>query len=89
MAFSKRTAHQRQVINGPECDAKTLHWTEVILTVNALAAMVGCAPGSALISVSVGRDESVTLTFDEHQEPPCLPASSGRRNGQRPGSPPT
>lgn len=90
MAFSKRMVHQRQVINGPECDARTRHWTEVSMSVDDLAAMVGCAPGSALISVRIDRPgQLLTLTFDEHQEPTCLPRYSGRPGARLPGSPPT
>jgi len=89
VAVSKRYYHQWQAVSGPECDGKTKHWTEVTLTVDDLASMIGCAPGSTIISVRVDRDGHITLTIDEHQETPCLTGSSGRQDGQRPGSPPT
>jgi hypothetical protein len=89
MAIDKRYVHQWQQLGGPACDDRTKHWTEVSMTVDDLAAMIGCASGSVLISLHIDRSgQLLTLTFDEHQEPPCSPVSSKRPSGQQPGSPP-
>jgi hypothetical protein len=82
--MKKRSVHQWQQI-GQDCDDKTRHWAEIMLTADELLGMLGCASGSTLVSLHIDRDgASLTITADEHQEaPPCPladepPYSSGQ-----------
>lgn len=83
---SKRYVHQWQQLGGPECDGKTRHWTEVSLTLPDLMELIGCDPGSHLISLLIDRSGfNLTLTVDEHQEKPCLEQPYERSSGASPG----
>ena len=68
----RRSVHQWQQI-GFYCDDKTRHWTEIVVPVEELMVMLGCASGSTLVSLHMDRDgTNLTITADEHLEaPPC------------------
>ncbi len=66
-------------------DEKCKTWTEVTLTVEDLAVMVGCASDSLLIGFFVDIGSNITMTFNERREPECSTRSYPESPGQQPG----
>lgn len=70
--MDKRRVHQWSQIGGPVCDGHVKHWTEIRATVDEILVMLGCQPGSRLISLHIDRDGSrLTITADEPTEAQC------------------
>lgn len=81
--MDRRYVHQWQQPGRDGCeDSKTRHWTEIRLSSDELLGMLGCASGSALVSVHIDRDGiGLTITADEHTEAPNCPLSPADRPG--------